>query len=105
MSSPASKEATGKSVPAEAIDAERIRSSIARLTTNSTDQLEKLMAELERLQEFLKSETERVQREIKGVLDGIGIIIEALGPWKTAGLATRTDIPAQNGRDKLKRWP
>ena len=39
------------------IDAERIRSSIARLTSNSTDELEKLIAELERLQEFLKSET------------------------------------------------
>jgi hypothetical protein len=42
------------------IDAERIRSSIARLTSNSTDELEKLVAELERLQEFLKSETGRV---------------------------------------------
>jgi len=30
------------------------------------------MAELERLQEFLKSETKRVQREIEAVLDGIG---------------------------------
>jgi len=34
-------------------------------TSNSTDELEKLMAELERLQEFLKSETGRVQREIE----------------------------------------
>jgi hypothetical protein len=93
MSSPASEEATEKSLPAEAIDAERIRSSITRLTSNSTDELGKLMAELERLQEFLKSETERVQREIESILDGIGIIIEALGPWKTAGLAS-----AQNTR-------
>ena len=38
------------------IDAEGIQSSIARLTSNSTDDLEKLVAELERLQEFLKSE-------------------------------------------------
>jgi hypothetical protein len=30
------------------IDAERIRSSIARLTSNSTSELEKLIAELER---------------------------------------------------------
>ena len=86
------------------IDAERIRSSIARLTSNSTDELEKLIAELERLQEFLKSETGRVQREIEGALHGIGIIIEAIAPWKTAGLAGAQNSPA-NGRDKLKRWP
>jgi hypothetical protein len=93
MSSTASEEATEKSLAAGAIDAERIRSSIVRLTSNSTDELGKLMAELERLQEFLKSETERVHHEIEAVLDGIGIIMEALGPWKTAGLAS-----AQNTR-------
>ena len=61
-------------------------------------------AELEQLQEFLKSETERVQHEIDAVLDGIGIIIEALAPWKTAELASAQNTPA-NGRDKLKHWP
>ena len=86
------------------IDAERIRSSIARLTSNSTDELEKLIAELERLQEFLKSETGRVQREIGSVLDGIGIIIEAIAPWKTDGLPSAQNTRA-NGRDKLKHWP
>jgi hypothetical protein len=84
------------------IDAERIRSSIARLTSNSTDELEKLIAE--RLQEFLKSETGRVQSEIESVLDGIGIIVEAIAPWKSAGL-TSGQNPRANGRDKLKRWP
>jgi hypothetical protein len=34
---------------------ERILSLIARLTSNSTDELDKAIAELERLQEFLKS--------------------------------------------------
>jgi hypothetical protein len=83
------------------IDAERIRSSISQLTSNSVDELEKLISKLQELQEFLKSETSRVQGEIGSVLDGVGIIIEALAPWKTDGAAnTRT-----NGRDKLKRWP
>lgn len=63
-----------------------------------------LIAELERLQEFLKSETGRVQREIESVLDGIGIIIEAIAPWKTAGLTGAPNVHA-HGRDKLKRWP
>jgi DNA integrity scanning protein DisA with diadenylate cyclase activity len=82
-------------------DAERIRSSISKLTSNSVDELEKLISKLQELQEFLKSETSRVQGEIGNVLDGVGIIIEALAPWKTDGAAsTRT-----TGRDKLKRWP
>ena len=86
------------------IDAERIRASIARLTSNSIDELEKLIGELSQLQEFLKSETGRVQREIGNVLDGIGIIIEAIAPWKTAGSGSAQN-PRANGRDKLKRWP
>ena len=86
------------------IDAERIRASIARLTSKSTDELEKLIGELSQLQEFLKSETGRVQREIGNVLDGIGIIIEAIAPWKTAGSGSAQN-PRANGRDKLKRWP
>lgn len=129
MNSPTSEEVTEKSPSAESpadpevrdfeqestkpaqtahtnvgIDAERIRSSIARLTSNSTDELEKLISELERLQELLKCETGRVQREIGSVLDGIGIIIEAIAPWKTAGLTSAQNTRA-NGRDKLKRWP
>ena len=82
-------------------DAERIRSSISKLTSNSVDELEKLISKLQELQEFLKFETSRVQGEIGSVLDGVGIIIEALAPWKNDGApSTRT-----NGRDKLKRWP
>jgi hypothetical protein len=119
MNSPMSEEVTEKtpaaSVESEGkaaqtahskvgVDAERIRSSIARLTSNSTDDLEKLTGELQRLQEFLISETSRVQREIGSVLDGIGIILEAIAPWKTAGLASAQHGPA-NGRDKIKRWP
>jgi hypothetical protein len=111
MNSPTPDEVTEKPVSTAqtahtkvSIDAERIRSSIARLTSNSTDELEKLIAELEQLQEFLKSETGRVQREIESVLDGIGIIIEAIAPWKTTGLTGAPNAHA-NGRDKLKRWP
>jgi putative heme degradation protein len=83
------------------VDAERIRSSISRLTSNSIDELEKLISKLQELQEFLTSETSRVQGEIGSVLNGVGIIIEAIAPWKTDGAVnTRT-----NGRDKFKRWP
>jgi hypothetical protein len=80
-------------------DAERIRSSISKLTSNSVDELEKLISKLQELQEFLKSETSRVQGEIGSVLDGVGIIIDALAPWKIDGAASART----NGRDKLKR--
>jgi hypothetical protein len=85
------------------MDAERIRSSIARLTSNSTSELEKLISELEALQQFLKSETGRVQGEIENVLDGIKIIVEAISPWKTADV-TRAQNTRANGHDKIKRW-
>jgi hypothetical protein len=85
------------------MDAERLRSSIARLTSNSTSELEKLISELEALQEFLKSETGRVQGEIENVLDGIKIIVEAISPWKTADV-TRAQNTRANGHDKIKRW-
>ena len=87
------------------IDAERLRSSIAKLTSNSTKELEKLITELEVLQEFLKSETGRVQGEIESVLDGVKIIIEAITPWKTACVASEENNIRPNGRDKIKRWP
>jgi len=49
-------------------DAERSRSFIARITSNSIDEVGELASELtsalQNLQDFLKSEGERVQREI-----------------------------------------
>jgi tRNA(Ser,Leu) C12 N-acetylase TAN1 len=85
-------------------DAERIRSAVARLASNSIDDLEKLTSELQQLQDFLKSETERVQHQISDVLAGIGIIVETIVPWKTTGVASAQNTHA-NGRDRLKRRP
>lgn len=49
-------------------DAERSRSFVARLTSNSIDEIGELASELtsalQNLQEYLKAEGERVQREI-----------------------------------------
>jgi len=74
-------------------DAERIRSSVARLTSNSIDELEGLTSELHALQEFLKSEVERVQVEIESALNGIKIIIETIAPWKS----TENSLPPARG--------
>jgi hypothetical protein len=64
-------------------DANRIRSSIARLTSTSIDGLEGLTSELHQLQTFLKSEVERVQGEIESALAGIKIIIETIAPLRS----------------------
>ena len=73
-------------------DAERFRSSVARLTSNSIDELEGLTSELQALQEFLKSEVDRVQREIGSALDGIKIIIETIAPWKNSPAPSKNAV-------------
>jgi len=60
-------------------DAERIMSSVARLTSNSINGLEGLSSELQKLQEFLKSEVGRVHGEIESAMAGMKIIVETIG--------------------------
>lgn len=74
-----------KSKPAGSLEvsAERISSSVARLTSNSIDELQGLVSELQRMQEFLKSEVNNVQRQIDSALAGINIIVETISPWKS----------------------
>jgi hypothetical protein len=70
------------------VDAQRIRSSVERLTSNSIEGLEGLSSELQELQEFLKSEVARVQSEIESAMAGIKIIIETIAPWKSASASS-----------------
>ena len=99
-------------------DAERTKSSLARLTSNSIDRLEGLMVEIQEMREFLRSEGERVQREIVNyaqlnqnvALATTKIKAETVGTWKSttiAGDAYNNSGAKQlsNGREKLKRWP
>jgi hypothetical protein len=92
MNAPTSPAVAEQSHPVEAIlepatrtenGSERIRSSVARLASSSVSELEGLASELQRMQEFLKSEVGRVQGEIESVLSGINIIIETIAPWKS----------------------
>ena len=66
------------------MEAERIMSSVLRLTSNSIDGPEVLSSELRQLRTFLKSEVERGQSEIESALAGIKIIIETIAPWVRA---------------------
>ena len=84
--------------------AERIRSSVARLTSSSINELEGLSSELNALQEFLRSETDRVQREVESALAGLKIIIETISPWKSipsAPVSSRRE--GLNGLKSIKR--
>jgi hypothetical protein len=60
-----------------------ISAAVARLTSNSIDELHKLVSELQKMQEFLKSEVDNVQRQIESAVAGINIIVETIGPWKS----------------------
>jgi hypothetical protein len=81
------------------LDPERIRSSVARLTSNSIEGLEGLSSELQTLQKFLKSEVERVQGEIESALAGIKIIIDTIAPWKS------TPVPSPTSTRVLRAGP
>jgi len=79
-----------KSVPGEraepvenkiGYEGERIKKSVALFTSKSIKELEGLTFELNALQEFLRSETERVQREIDNALSGLMLIIDTISPW------------------------
>jgi len=76
------KEKSNPAGPLE-ISTERFNTSVARLTSNSIDELHKLASELQKMQEFLKSEVDSVQRQIESAVAGINIIVETIGPWKS----------------------
>jgi hypothetical protein len=82
------KHETARSSSALENNAERIRSSLARLSSSSIDDLEALTGELKKMQDFLKSEVHSVQRQIEGALAGINIIIETIAPWKNTAPST-----------------
>src|SRR6201987_1323980 len=77
-----SKEKSSPSGPPE------ISAAVARLTSNSIDELHKLVSELQKMQEFLKSEVDNVERQIDSAVAGINIIVETIGPWKSIAAGT-----------------
>ena len=81
-------------------DAERSRSFVARITSNSIDELGDLSSDLtsalQNLQEYLKAEGERVQREI---VDYAHLNRTALAAIKTIIETTRASSNGQDGDD------
>jgi hypothetical protein len=97
-----SKENSSSSGPPE------ISAAVARLTSNSIDELRKLVSELQKMQEFLKSEVDNVQHQIDSAVAGINIIVETIGPWKSIAAGTsgtrnfRTAGPAANIEQRIR---
>ena len=89
-----------KSKPSDSpeISAERIKSSVARLTSNSMEELQGLVSELQKMQEFVKSEVDNVQRQIDSALAGINIIVETISPWKSIAGSQTLPSGARNVR-------
>ena len=77
---------------------ERFNSSVARLTSNSIGELQGLVSELQKMQEFLTSEVASVQRQIDSALGGINIIVETIGPWKSIASSQTLPPGTRNGR-------
>ena|SRR6516162_10333605 len=84
-------------------DGDRIMSSIGLLTSKSIKELEGLTFELHGLQEFLKSETERVQRDIDNALAGLKIIIETISPWRSAQPESSLQEKTSRSEPRLQR--
>ena len=74
-------------------NAERIRAALAKFTSSSVDELEGLTSELKKMQEFLRSEVDSVQRQIEDALAGINIIVETISPWKSTAAAAQPGGP------------
>jgi hypothetical protein len=68
--------------PTVEFDGERIKNSVALFSSKSIKELEGLTFELKALQDFLKSETERVQHNIETALAGMQIIMDTIAPWR-----------------------
>jgi hypothetical protein len=84
-----------------------ISAAVARLASNSIDELHKLVSELQKMQEFLKSEADNVQRQIDSAVAGINIIVETIGPWKSiAGSSVTRNVraggPAANIEQRIR---
>jgi len=57
-----------------------------------------LVSELQKMQDFLKSEVDNVQRQIDSALAGINIIVETIGPWKSLAGSQTLPSGTRNGR-------
>jgi chromosome segregation ATPase len=79
------------------VNADHFNSLIERVAGTSLKEIDNLIAELQSVRNFLKTEGERVQRELtsyaratEAALSSVKIITESMGQWKnSAGASSR----------------
>ena len=92
------------------------RSFVTRLASSSVEKLDGLITELKEMREVLRSEGERVQREVgnyaqlaQAALAATKTVTEAVALERSTNVAdqaqTSTSRRPSGGREKLRRWP
>ncbi len=91
-------------VPADAAPeagSDNVSSLVQTLGAPSIDELEKIIGELQQARTYLKSESERIERETVGytelsqtAMESVRIIAETVGEWRKAGHPVRSTTGA-----------
>lgn len=76
---------------------DNVSSLVQNLGAPSIDELEKIIGELQQARTYLKSESERIERETVGytelsqtAMESVRIIAETVGEWRKAGHPVRS---------------
>ena len=80
---------------------DNVSSLVQNLGAPSIDELEKIIGELQEARTYLKSESERIERETVGytelsqtAMESVRIIAETVGEWRKAGHPVRSTTGA-----------
>jgi hypothetical protein len=87
--------------PAPEAGSDNVSSLVQNLGAPSIDELEKIIGELQQARSYLKSESERIERETVGytelsqtAMESVRIIAETVGEWRKAGHPVRSPTGA-----------
>jgi hypothetical protein len=87
--------------PEPEVGSDNVSSLVQNLGAPSIDELEKIIGELQEARTYLKSESERIERETVGytelsqtAMESVRIIAETVGEWRKAGHPVRSTTGA-----------
>jgi hypothetical protein len=87
--------------PEPEVGSDNVSSLVQNLGAPSIDELEKIIGELQQARTYLKSESERFERETVGytelsqtAMESVRIIAETVGEWRKAGHPVRSTTGA-----------
>ena len=87
--------------PEPEVGSDNVSSLVQTLGAPSIDELEKIIGELQQARTYLKSESERIERETVGytelsqtAMESVRIIAETVGEWRKAGHPVRSTTGA-----------